>query len=297
MHKRTLSILMLLCLTSGSLLAADDPFVGKWKLNFAKSNFDGEQFGIEDLGGNKYKITSHNASSTIMADGTDQPDQFGSTTSIALIGSNAWKIVVKEGGKVAQSMTFTLSSHGTIHIKGTNTKPDGSTFDWVVELKRVGSGSGWTGTWKEVKEKRAFSYELDIEAYEAEGFTFKSPDDLDVVSMMFDGKDYGAVGRDNPSDGALSSGKRVDEHSFKLTYKIKGKVVENRTYRVSPEGKTLTITEIGTQKSGQPHEQVRVYDKLSTGKKSATARIHALSSRASGQVNRARYLSASGDIS
>ena len=262
MRKRTLPTLTLLCLMTGTLLAADDPFVGKWKLNLAKSNVDGEQLKIEDLGGNSYKLTSHNASSTIRADGTDQPDQFGTTTAIALIGSNAWRMVVKKDSKVAQSMTFTLSPHGTIQIKGTNSRPDGSTSDWDAELRRVGSGSGWAGTWEEVKGKGTFSHELDIEAYESEGLTFKSPDYPDVVSMMFDGKDYGAVGPDTSSNEALFSGKRVDEHSFKLTYKRNGQVMQNRTYQVSPDGKTLTITTIETQESGQTHEEVRIYDKL-----------------------------------
>ena len=262
MIKRTFSTLTLLCLMITTLLAADDPFVGKWKLNFAKSNIDGEQLQIEDLGGNKYKITSHNASSIITADGTDQPDQFGTTTSIALLGSNAWRMVVKEDGKVAQSMTYTLSPHGTIQIKGANTRPDGSTLDWEEELKRVGSGSGWTGTWEEVREKGTLSLELDIEAYEGEGLTFKSPDYLAVVSMRFDGRDYATVGSNKPTDGALFSGKRVDERSLKISYKKNGKLVENRTYQISPDGKTLTITAIGTQESGQPHKEVRVYDKL-----------------------------------
>lgn len=267
MLKRIIPRLMLLCLMNSALFAADDPFVGKWKLNPAKSNVDGEQLKIEDVGENKYKLTSYNASSTIRADGTDQPDQFGTTTAIALIGSNAWRMVVKKDGKVAQSMTYTLSPHGTIQIKGANTRPDGSASDWEAELRRVGSGSGWTGTWEEVKGKVTFCHELDIEAYESEGLTFKSPEYLDVVSMMFDGKDYGAVGPDQPSDGALFSGKRVDEHSFKLTYKMKGQVMENRTYQVSPDGKTLTITTIETQESGQTHEEVRVYDKLKMGRK------------------------------
>lgn len=273
MLKRSLPTLTLLCLMSGTLYAADDAFVGKWKLNSAKSNVDGEQLKIEDLGGNKYKITSHNASSTITADGTDQPDQFGTTTSIALLGSNAWRMVVKRNGKIAQSMTYTFSQDGTIQIKGANTRPDGSTLDWDIELKRVGSGSGWTGTWEEVKEKTTFPHELDIEAYKGEGLTFKSPDYLDVLNMRFDGKDYGAVGPDKRSDGALFSGKRLDEHSFKLTYKLRGHVVENRTYLVSPDGKTLTIKTIEAQASGQQHEQVSVYDKL-LDKKVQTERMH-----------------------
>jgi hypothetical protein len=259
MLKRTLLTLALLCLLTGILLAADDPLVGRWILNHAKSNFVGTQMKIEDLGANKFKITNRDVSNTITADGTDQAAQFGATVSIAPEGSNAWKTVIKRDGKVVSSMTHTLSPDGAIQtIKGINIKPDGSTSDFEVELKRIRSGSGWNCTWEEVKEKDASSHELDIEAYEGTGLTFKSPDYPDVVHMKFDGKDYREVSPEEASGGAFS-GKRVDEHSLELTYRMKGQVVENRVYQVSPDGKTLTIT---THQSGQAHDEVRVYDKL-----------------------------------
>ena len=264
MLKRIFLTLTLLCLLTDTLRAADDPFVGRWKLNFAKSSLDGDQLKIEDLGGNRYKLTSHNASSTIVADGTDQPDQFGTTTSITLEGLHTWRMVVKDNRKVTQSMTYTLSpDSGNIEIKGSNTRPDGSTLDWASELKRDTGRSGWSGTWVEVKGKGTFSHELDIEAYSDRGLTFKSPDHRGVLSMRFDGKSYKAIDPDKPSDRTLFSGKRVDEHSLELTCKMKSHLVEHFTYRISPDGKTLTVAKATTtNESGQQHEQVSVYDKL-----------------------------------
>lgn len=259
MLRRTLLTLALLCLQTGTLLAADDPLVGRWKLNREKSDLVGMQMKIEDLGASKYKITSGGVSNTITANGTDQAVQFGATVSIAPEGSNAWKMVVKRDGKVVSSMTHTLLPDGkTQTIKGTDTKPDGSTSEFEVELKRVDGGPGWNGTWEEIKEKDASSHELDIDGYEGSGLTFRSPDYPDKVSMKLDGKEYTEVHPDE-SSGGVFSGKRVDEHSLELTFKMKDQIMEDRMYRVSPDGKTLTIT---THQSGQPHDQVRVYDKL-----------------------------------
>src|SRR5580700_6096784 len=53
--KHLYSSLVLACLLASTLWAADDPFLGKWKLNMEKSKFTGEQTKIEDLGGSKYK--------------------------------------------------------------------------------------------------------------------------------------------------------------------------------------------------------------------------------------------------
>ncbi|HEY8669650.1 MAG TPA: hypothetical protein VIL63_02320, partial [Terriglobales bacterium] len=130
MSKRTFYSLTLIWLLTGMLYAADDPFYGKWKLNQAKSKIAGEQLKIADLGGNKYKLSFGDVSDTITADGTDQPVHFGRTTSIASEGSNTWKMVVKKDGKIVSSMAHTLSADGqTQTIKGTDSKPDGSTSD------------------------------------------------------------------------------------------------------------------------------------------------------------------------
>jgi hypothetical protein len=246
-------------LLAGSLWAADDPFVGRWKLNPARSTFTGMQMKIDDLGGSKYKITSGNTSDTITADGTDQPTSEGDTVSIAPEGANAWKMVIKRKGTIVSSMTHSLSPDGaTQTIKGIENKPDGSTSDFTVEMKRVGNGSGWAGTWEQVKVEENSTHELDIDAYQESGLTFRSPDYRATVSMNFDGKSYGEVGPDASPDDAFS-GTRADAHSLDLTFTMKGKVVEKRKYQISPDGRTLTIT---TLETGQPHARIMVYDKL-----------------------------------
>ena len=246
-------------LLAGALWASENPFVGKWKLNSSKSSFTGTQMKIEDLGGSKYKITSGVTSDTITANGTDQPTSDGSTVSIAPEGTNAWKMVVKRNGKVISSMTHTLSPDGaTQTIKGSAFKPDGSNSDFTVAMKRIGNGSGWAGTWEDTKIDDNSTHELDINPYQESGLTFTSPDYAVTVSMNFDGKDYGESGPE-ASTKDFYSGKRLDPSSFELTFKIESKIIENRKYKVSSDGKTLTIT---TQEVGQPHKTVEVYDKL-----------------------------------
>jgi hypothetical protein len=168
-------------------------------------------------------------------------------------------MVIKRKGTIISSMTHTLSPDGANQtIKGIENKPDGSTSEFTVEMKRVGSGSGWAGTWEQVKVEENSSHELDIDAYQDGGLTFRSPDYRASVSMNFDGKTYGEVGPDASPDDAFS-GHRVDAHSLDLTFEMKGQVIENRKYQISPDGRTLTIT---TLETGQPHARIMVYDKL-----------------------------------
>ena len=249
----------LACLLTGTLWAGDDPFCGKWKLNMEKSKFIGEQVKIQELGANKYKWTSNNVSDTIIYDGADQPVHFGRTISMAPEGANSWKMVIKKDGRVLSSMTHTISENGkTQTIKGTENKPDGTTSDFDVVWKRVGTGSGWGGTWESSDVKFTSPDEWEIVSYEGNGLTFNTPAQQDMLSMKFDGQDYGEKGP-NVAPGSMSSGKRVNAHTLEVTDKVKGQVMDHTRYELSPDGKTLTLT---IHETGQAKPLTIVYDKI-----------------------------------
>jgi len=257
--KRCYFSLALACLFAGTLCASDDPFVGKWKLNMAKSKFTGEQTKIEDLGGNKYKWTFGNVSNTYTIDGTDQPSHFGRTVAITPEGDKKWKMVIKKDGQVLSSMTHTLSDDGkTQTIEGTANKPDGTTSDFKTVLKKVSGGSGWGGTWESTDVKFNSPDEYDIAAYEGDGLTFSNAAYQDVLSMKFDGKDYEEKGP-TVAPGSTSAGKRVNPRTVELIDKVKGEVMDHTKFEVSPDGKTLTIT---VHSSGQAKAQTIVYEKI-----------------------------------
>jgi hypothetical protein len=258
MLTRTNSTLVLTCLVAGTLCAADDPFCGKWKLNQEKSKITGEQMKVEELG-NKFKFNFGNDSDTVTADGTDQPIHYGSTMSLTKEGPNALKMVIKRDGKVTSSMIHTLSDDGSTQtIKGTSTKPDGTTSDFEVTDKRIGSGSGWSGTWESADVKFNSPNDWEISSYGAQGLTFYTPAYKDTLSMNFDGKDYTEKGP-TVAAGSTSSGKRVDAHTLEVTDKIKGKVMDHTKFEVSPDGSTLTLT---VHETGQPKAVTYVYDKM-----------------------------------
>jgi len=251
--------LVLACLLATTLRAADDPFLGKWKLNVDKSKFTGDQTKIEDLGAGKYKWTSGNVTNTYTADGTDQPNQFGNTVAITPVDANNWKMVIKKDGRVLSSMTHTLSADGkTQTIKGTENKPDATTDDFTVVMKKVKGGSGWGGTWEDTDVKFTSPDEWEIQAYEGDGLSFETAAYKDTLSMKFDGKDYEEKGP-NVAPGSMSSGKRVNAHTLEITDKVKGEVMDHTKFEVSPDGKTLTLTVHGT---GQAKIQTVVYNKM-----------------------------------
>jgi len=72
------------CVVTGTVWAAGDPFVGKWKVNASRSKLT-DEMKVEALGADKYAITfGPGAVDTIVADGTDQPALQGTTLSITV---------------------------------------------------------------------------------------------------------------------------------------------------------------------------------------------------------------------
>jgi len=90
MHKLISITVMLLCVGAAPLSrAADQPFIGKWKLNLSKSKL-ADQMTIAPAGANRYTLTFAGIgdTETLAAVGTDQPGVQGSTISITIEAPN-----------------------------------------------------------------------------------------------------------------------------------------------------------------------------------------------------------------
>ena len=86
-----------------TLAAANDPFVGKWKLDQAKSHIQGVQVKIASAGDNKYTISFGDITDTLVADGTDQPIHFGRTEALTFEGRRGQLEIMRPGKKVSGS--------------------------------------------------------------------------------------------------------------------------------------------------------------------------------------------------
>src|SRR5215472_5892681 len=109
MSKRTFRSLLIAGLLTGTLSAANDPFVGKWKLNPSKSKLT-DRMKVEAAGPNKYALDFGGGVETVVADGTDQPGLSGTTVSITIGGPDGWKIVRKKDGRALATGTWKLSN-------------------------------------------------------------------------------------------------------------------------------------------------------------------------------------------
>jgi hypothetical protein len=85
-------------------------------------------------------------------------------------------------------------------------------------------------------------------------------------SVKFDGKDYPYKvtldGKPDPNAvGETIFGRKIDDYTYELTTKLKGKVLVAGRRVVSKDGKTLTLTLTGTNAQGQPVNNTVFYEK------------------------------------
>src|SRR5437588_9992360 len=143
MFTRIVWLLASACFISAAALAADDSFVGKWKLNPDKSQFTGIPYKIEDVGGNKYNFVFGDDVETIPVDGKDHPTKYDNTWAITKTGANKWKWTRKRDGKVIAVSDWTVSEDGqTFSSSRESMRPDGSTSHEELKFKRTDGSSG-----------------------------------------------------------------------------------------------------------------------------------------------------------
>jgi hypothetical protein len=261
MLKRTVQLLCCACLIGATSRAADEPFIGKWKLNLSKSRL-ADQMTIAPAGANRYTLTFAGVgeTETLVADGTDQPGVLGSTISITIEAPGNWKIVRKRDGRIVLTAIWKLSEDGkALTDTFISNQPDGSTSHIDLVYKRAegsASNSGIPGTW-ETTEEKTDPFEIEIRPYEGNGLSFSSGG-APANNVKFDGKDYPPAGA-SPAAGSTTSGRRLGDHSIELTKKLKGKIIETREITVSPDLKTLTMTR---RLSDQRLPNILIFDRV-----------------------------------
>jgi hypothetical protein len=259
MLKRTAQWLLVASLITTSLRAADNPFVGKWKLNGSKSRLP-DEMKVKKVSANKYAFAFEGGefAETIVADGTDQPGVFGTTFSVTVEGPNSWKVVRKTDGKILLTANWKLSVDGnTLDDDFTLIQPNGSKFNVYYVYKRTAGGPGFDGTWDSTRETVNSVFELQIQPYESDGLTFVIPSQGTVKNLNFDGKDY-AYERPNVKAKFASSMRRVDERTLAVTDKVDGKLAGTEEIKISPDHNVLTMT---IQSVGQTRPEIRVFDR------------------------------------
>jgi hypothetical protein len=254
MLNRTLQLLLAGCLISGSLWAADNPFVGKWRVNPSKSILN-DEMQVEAAGANRYTFTfGPGQVDTIVADGSDQPALSGTTLSVTVKGPNSWDVTRKLKGRTLLTAQWTLSADGkTLNDAFTQYLPDGmtlfsqplpngSTLFLPYVYNRTAGISGFVGTWDSESAKVKAGIELQIQPYEVDGLLLKRSDEATPKRIELDGNDHPDIDLNGADKGTAYSGRRLNARSLEIADKFNGKTTGTQRFELSPDLKTLTVT-------------------------------------------------------
>ena len=270
MFKRTFQLLPFACLVTGALWAANDPFVGEWKLNPSRSKLT-DQMKVERVAANKYTFDFGGGSAeTITTDGTDQPGDGSTTLSVTIEGPDSWRVVRKRDGRILLTASWKLSKDGnTLTDDFTFIGLNGSSSNVNYVYKRTAGTTGFAGTWESTSETVNSVFVLKFRPYEGDGLSIIDPSQEETKNVKFDGKDYPNVGP-NEAPGSTSSARRVNEHTLEMTDKINGKTVDTQQIKLSADRKTLTIT---VHTVGRSEPNILVFERQqNTGKTPTTRR-------------------------
>ena len=251
---RNFPSLAIVCLAIGTSWAVDDPLLGKWKVNSAKSVLT-DEMKITSLGGNKYSFDFGSGSpETIVADGTDQLANSGTTMSTTIVGPNEWIGERKKDGEVQIRGIWMLSEDGnTLHDDFTYFPDNGKTSHLVYVYKRRGTGSRFAGDWVSTSGKVDSQIELEIQPYGSGGLSFGSPGLGLALKVKFDGNDSSSVGPD-AAPASTFSGRRVSQRCVELTNKS-----QTIQFEVSTDLRTLTMR---ARKAGESEpNNILVFDR------------------------------------
>ena len=225
MASRICQLLLVAGLLAGTAWAANDPFVGQWKLNPSRSKLT-DEMKVTKVAQDKYAFDFGGGQpETIVVDGTDQPGFADTTLSVATEGPN-WKVIRKKDGHTVITATWALSEDGhSLTDDFTSFGPDGSPSSVKYVYKRAaGGGSGFAGDWVSTSEEVNSSFTLQISPYEGDGLSFAGAGG--TTNVRFDGK----------------SARRLNASTLERIQRYKGKIIQTKQYKLSPDLKTLTIT-------------------------------------------------------
>ena len=247
----------LMCLLAGSamLAAADAPYVGKWKMDAAKSDFGETSITFAQAQNGSMQMTFDGQTYTFKTDGKDYDGMFGSKMSWKVVDPSTWESTSKMGTKVLSTDTYKVSADGkSLNLVSKGTSPAGKPFETNLTYSRVTGTTGLAGKWKAKNMQTNSPSVIELAASGADGLSFKMPDQKLVCDAKLDGKSYPCTGPDLPPNTSVVF-KKAGANAVSADISIGGRLAYQSTYTASADGKILTETgsAVGTNEKFKVH--------------------------------------------
>jgi hypothetical protein len=245
MRIRPMQFLCIVAVASSAAAAfAQNPFLGTWKMNNEKSHLTGDVIEFSPAPGGAIKFTAEDRSYTFKTDGKEYTGSTGAQYVWKMKDDNNYERSAARNGVPLGTTTYKISSDGkTLEARDTGTNPSGKSFDDTTKYTRVAGTKGLMGSWKDTDVKMKEDQVMVWKAgSSADSMRWELPDIKAYVDVTFDGKECTPVGPTVPK-GLTISLTKTGTHSLLMVEKLNGKVLVKSSYKLSPDGKTLTAVE------------------------------------------------------
>jgi hypothetical protein len=241
MKRLLASCCSLICLValSKSCVAQANPWDGSWKMDQSSLKYEGPTFSVAtDADG--YTITrGGTAGPKTVCDGKPHDTPDGAVTCTK--AGTGYAISISKDGKLQRKTMVSLSADGkTRTSKSERFPPGGKPFTVTTVAKRVSGGPGMNGVWQETSFTESQDKGLLTIKVTGDSIAFKETDTDKPVICKLDGTPT----KVSELDSNMSV-KKVDAHTLKVTYSDKdGKARRENTFVLSPDGKSITETDV-----------------------------------------------------
>jgi hypothetical protein len=231
----------LLAVPTLSAAAANNPWIGTWKLDPAQSHFTGDTFTYSKAANGRLHFSDGSTESYDFGiDGKEYKMALGRTTSWTASGDNAWDTVTKFKGNVLENVHYQLSPDGkTLTIIESGTKPDGSSLKDESTYTRLSGSTGLLGKWQSVKVNVSAPGTYVLAFPTASTIKWEIPSYKEWVEGKLDGSDLPITGPTVPA-GLTLSVKLDAAHKLSYTVKANGKPVGYGVETLSADGHSFT---------------------------------------------------------
>ena len=242
MKRSTTSVWTLACSACFTLscLAQANPWNGSWKIDPSSMKYDGPTMTIAADGEGYTTTRQGKAGPKTIFDGKQHKDPSDGAMVTCNRSKSGYVIDVSNNGKRTNHITVSLSANEKMMTRRNEVFPEDGTapFTITTESKRLAAGSGVNGEWKVVSFKE--SQDKGILSIQVNGnnVAFKETDNDKPVTLKLDGTPVKFMG------GTMAV-KQDGSHKLTVTYTgPDGKMRRHNTFELSPDGKTLTETDV-----------------------------------------------------
>jgi hypothetical protein len=243
------------CIAAVATAAAQNPFVGTWKLNQEKSQMSGDILTFRPAEGQAIEVTSGGVTYSFRLDGKTYGMPSGDVAIWRKINDTGWTTEYRKiDGKLLSIDTWKLSGDDKhLSVTSSGAKADGDLYTNTAQYLRTAGSSGLIGSWKSTEVKLSAPDDFTIEESGLDKLAVKIAAQKASFVATLDGKEVPVEGPDIPA-GLRVSLTRTGPYAFRMVEKLNGDVVWTSQYTVAEDRKTMT--EVGNAPGDPPQTMI-----------------------------------------